>query len=79
MGRLVHRRLTPGSPDGVIDSSDVSFVLGFVGLAPGDTGYDPRLDLVDDGAGVIDGSEVSFLLGFVGTSCVPLTESAILP
>ena len=60
----------PGTPDRVVDTTEVSTMLGFVGLAPASPGYSVRLDLAADPPNnVIDSTEVAFILGFVGLSC----------
>ncbi len=60
-----------GTPDRVIDTTEVGVLLGFVGLAPASPGYSARLDLAADAGAVIDTTEASLILGFVGLSCAP--------
>jgi len=58
-----------GALDHVIDTGDVIFILGFVGLGPASPGYSVRYDISSDAGNAIDTGEVLLILGFVGMSC----------
>jgi hypothetical protein len=58
-----------GNPDGIVDVSDVSFVVSCYGSYPGHGHWDPRADINKDG--IIDVADVALVAGDFGKWGVP--------